>query len=198
MSDPSLMPSNSTRLERTLEQMINKAFNIDVPIGDLWDPDNCPAHALRFLAWAMSVDFWDDAWEEKIKRQTIRDSIAVHRWKGTMISIQRALGAASYGQAIVTEAKSLPRLGRDKPLGRDWTLGLRGVHWADYWVEVSEPIDRRAAEQLERLLLTVAPVFCRLRAIRIRNVQYVLGKDVWTLGKNIPLGGTFKSEVNYG
>ncbi|MBI1495405.1 phage tail protein I [Halocynthiibacter styelae] len=198
MSDISTLPVNSTRLERSLETLIRNAFRIDVPIGDLWNPDRCPEHALKFLAWAMSVDFWDDQWPLPVKRQTIRQSIAVHREKGTLSSIKRALNAASYGDVSVIEAKALPRLGRTHELGRSWKLGLRGVHWADYWVEVSRPIDRRAADQLVRLLATVAPVFCRLRAITVRNIQYVLGANDWALGTNIPLGGTFRTEVNYG
>ena len=194
MSD-SILPPNATRAELACERAIAAMRPDLTPVAALMNPDTCPKHLLPWLAWALSVDFWDSGWSEETKRASVCEAVGIHRVKGTLQSVQRALKAAGYGDAIVREAKDLPRLGFIKPLGRDWTLGTVGVHWADYWVEISQPITRVAAQNLLRILSAVAPARCRLRAIDVGNIQYVLGRDDWSLGANIPLGGTFKFEV---
>ncbi|MCG7536490.1 phage tail protein I [Pseudoalteromonas sp. OOF1S-7] len=67
----------------------------------LWDPMLCPAALLPWLAWAMSVDEWDEAWSETLKRQVIRDAFAVHQYKGTPYALQKALDSLN----IATEIK---------------------------------------------------------------------------------------------
>lgn len=102
------------------------------------------------------------------------------------------------GDATIIEAQDLPRLGpgtpmgRGIPLGRGWRLGRAGTSWADYWVEINIPITRRAADALAGMLSATAPVRCRLRAITLLGgVGYALGRDVWTLGNDVPLGGAY-------
>ena len=89
----SLLPPNTTLLERNLEQAINAATDIPVTINTLWDPDRCPAELLPWLAWAYSVDQWRDSWPEIIKRQTIKESFVIHQHKGTPFAVQHALNA---------------------------------------------------------------------------------------------------------
>ncbi|MCF2910099.1 phage tail protein I [Pseudoalteromonas sp. DL2-H2.2] len=67
----------------------------------LWDPMLCPAPLLPWLAWTMSVDEWDEAWSETLKRQVIRDAFAVHQYKGTPYALQKALDSLN----IATEIK---------------------------------------------------------------------------------------------
>ena len=86
-----LLPVNATELERHLEQVLDAATDLPVGIRQLWDPDSCPLSLLPWLAWAFSVDEWDDRWPEHIKRQVVRNSFAVHRYKGTPYAVQEAL-----------------------------------------------------------------------------------------------------------
>lgn len=101
MSDLSILPPNATSAERALEAAIARATVDLSAIGQLMDPDTCPAHLLGWLAWAMSVDVWDPAWPETTKRTVIQASIGVHRRKGTRASVEEALSAIGSTAEIV-------------------------------------------------------------------------------------------------
>ncbi|MCF2856459.1 phage tail protein I [Pseudoalteromonas sp. SMS1] len=60
-------------------------------ISSLWNPFLCPTELLPWLAWSVSVDEWDEAWSESLKRQVIADAFAVHQVKGTPYALQKAL-----------------------------------------------------------------------------------------------------------
>jgi phage tail P2-like protein len=98
----SLLPPNSTRLERGFEAMINTRFDaIPIPIRDLRRADTCPEPLLAWLAWDESVDVWDDNWPEETKRAVIAASFKVHLHKGTIGALRRALAALDIGLEIV-------------------------------------------------------------------------------------------------
>lgn len=90
----SLLPPSASAQERNIESTTatQEALPAEI-VGHLWDPDNCPENLLPWLAWALSVDHWDSTWTENSKRQAIKDSIFVHRKKGTRGAIDRALNA---------------------------------------------------------------------------------------------------------
>lgn len=97
----SLLPPNSTPLERAIEAALARRVDvIPMPIRTLWNPDTCPAHLLGWLAWAQSVDVWDDDWSEALKREAIRAAFFVHRHKGTVGAVRRALAALNIGLEI--------------------------------------------------------------------------------------------------
>ena len=87
----SLLPTNASELEFHLEQVVQAATDLPVPVSRLWDPATCPLSLLPWLAWAFSVDEWDDSWPEHIKRQVVAHSFDVHRYKGTPYAVQQAL-----------------------------------------------------------------------------------------------------------
>ncbi|MCB1520677.1 MAG: phage tail protein I [Hyphomicrobiaceae bacterium] len=62
-------------------------------IRAVWSPDDCPVHLLPYLAAAWSVDHWNPAWPESVKREVIRRAPEIHRLKGTRRAMQRALDA---------------------------------------------------------------------------------------------------------
>lgn len=103
MSDtPSLMPPSATPLMRALDLAIRPAFH-EIPHVLRWlhDPQRCPPEALAHLAWAWSVDVWNDAWPDAIKRRVIAGSLAVHRVKGSAGSVRRALEAVAVDSELV-------------------------------------------------------------------------------------------------
>lgn len=59
-------------------------------------PGTCPVHLLPYLAWAFSVDRWDRNWPEETKRQVIRDAWLIHRHKGTISALRRAIEPLGY------------------------------------------------------------------------------------------------------
>ncbi|MCG7548439.1 phage tail protein I [Pseudoalteromonas sp. Of7M-16] len=70
-------------------------------MASLWNPFLCPEALLPWLAWSVSVDEWDEAWSEAVKRQVIEDAFSVHQVKGTPYALQKALDSLN----IKTEIK---------------------------------------------------------------------------------------------
>ncbi|WP_017517038.1 phage tail protein I [Pseudomonas nitroreducens] len=89
----SLLPHNSTQLERALDLIGAKAMDLPVLLRSLWNPETCPLNLLPWLAWAWSVDDWEDSWTERQKRDTVTAALSVQRIKGTLGAVMRALGA---------------------------------------------------------------------------------------------------------
>lgn len=106
----SLLPLNSTQLERAIEAGIDETT--EIPLRTLYNPDTCPAHLLYQLAWAWSVDRWDEAWPEEVKRSVIRSSFYVHAHKGTIGALRRVVEPFGYLIEVVewfqTEPKGVP------------------------------------------------------------------------------------------
>lgn len=57
----------------------------------LHDPDSIPIDKLPILAWALSVDIWDESWPDEKKRSVVRQSIRDHSIKGTIAGVRRFL-----------------------------------------------------------------------------------------------------------
>lgn len=99
MSDfVSILPPNSTRIERAIEFAMRSDIDLSI-LSQMMDPNRCPEHLLPWLAWAFSVDFWDDNWPVETRRKVILESIQIHRQKGTVGSIRRALGRHDHRRA---------------------------------------------------------------------------------------------------
>ena len=118
---PSLLPYNATAAERALEAAGVAAIQLPIYEG-LRDPWRCPAALLPWLAWGLSVDDWDPAWSIETKRRVIRNSIALHRIKGTLGAIRLALEAMGYGDATVIEDKDLVRIGSPDAVIGGWRI----------------------------------------------------------------------------
>lgn len=89
-----LLPPSATTSERAIETVIaERTIGIEAPIATLWNVDTCPEELLPWMAWAFSVEVWDHAWSETVKRNVIRNSIQVHRMKGTKGAVVQALAS---------------------------------------------------------------------------------------------------------
>ncbi|WP_051311696.1 phage tail protein I [Zooshikella ganghwensis] len=96
----SLLPSNASPFERALEGSCARVSVIPARPDIIWKPDVCPELLLPWLAWALSVDEWDENWTSDIKRQVIKSSIETHLIKGTRKSIRLVLDALGYESDI--------------------------------------------------------------------------------------------------
>jgi len=83
------LPANATKIEIDLSETGGRIDDIPVPIDTLWSWDKCPVSHLPWLAWALSVDFWNQDWSESRKRQVIREAFDVHRIKGTIDGVRK-------------------------------------------------------------------------------------------------------------
>ncbi|WP_460422011.1 phage tail protein I [Pseudomonas sp. ZL2] len=90
----SLLPLNGTDLEQAIEAAGFETT--EIPLRALYNPDTCPAHLLHQLAWAWSVDRWDETWPEAIKRSVIRSAFYVHAHKGTIGALRRVVEPLGY------------------------------------------------------------------------------------------------------
>lgn len=95
----SLLPHNSTQLERAIEAAISDTT--PVPLRLLYNPDTCPVGLLPHLASAWSVDRWDEKWSEAVKRSACKASFYVHAHKGTIGAVRRVVEPLGYLVEVV-------------------------------------------------------------------------------------------------
>ncbi|MCL2656141.1 MAG: phage tail protein I [Betaproteobacteria bacterium] len=95
-SRPHLLPSASTALETAAVQALAAAHDYPIPLRDLWNPATCPAEVLPFLAWARSVDWWNEDWPVAAKRAAVAAAFEVHRKKGTIGALRRVVEPLGY------------------------------------------------------------------------------------------------------
>ncbi|WP_194790103.1 phage tail protein I [Pseudomonas sp. UFMG81] len=138
----SLLPLNRTALERALEAASDE--DLKAGLRSLYNPDTCPAHLLYQLAWAWSVDRWDDSWSEAIKRSVIRSAFFVHAHKGTLGALRRVV--EPFGYLIEVQ-----EWWQAEPAGVPGTFALK-VGVAD------SGIDEQTYQELTRLIDDAKPV----------------------------------------
>lgn len=170
-----LLPPNQSRLEAALAKTTDPTpGHAPEGIRYLWNPQQCPPAQLPWLAWALSVDEWDDAWQTHIKRQVIAESIAVHRQKGTKAAVLRALAAAGYPYAEVDETRHGHL--RNGSVHRDgWPLhGGRQPYV--YRVKLNGLVSIRQAAQIRRILASTVPVRSHLHSLDYRGAPLLHNK----------------------
>lgn len=85
----SLLPPNATLPEHALAATSGFVDKLDDPIGNMWDAWSIPVEALPFLAWAVRVPLWDEAWSEPKKRSIIAEAPELNRSKGSVHAMRR-------------------------------------------------------------------------------------------------------------
>ncbi len=99
----SLLPINATRLLRDLESVGVGNLDLETLNRYVNNPTQAPENILPWLAWAVSVDDWSDNWPLDVRRNVIKASIEVHRRKGTIGALKKALEAFNYSGIQVEE-----------------------------------------------------------------------------------------------
>jgi len=96
----SLLPPNSTQLERALVNISERLTTVPVPIRDVWNPATCPVNLLPWLAWAMGIETWKSYWPENVKREVIKNAVQIKRRKGTVQSVRDTANAFGASVAL--------------------------------------------------------------------------------------------------
>jgi len=104
----SLLPPNSTGLERALEAGV-RAGSVTTPVDQIDVAETCPAELLPWLAWGLSVDSWDGDWSDADKREVVGNSLAFHRLKGTRLSVETVLARFDELAKLVEWHETMPR-----------------------------------------------------------------------------------------
>ena len=150
----SLLPPGSSALERRLAEACGDISAVPVPLRELWNPDTCPEHLLPWLAWSFSVDRWDEAWPEAVKRQVVRDAYFIHRQKGTIAAVRRVVEPFGFLIRVIEW----------------WQSGeTPGTFRLDIGVQ-DQGITEETYQELERLIAGAKPVSRHLVGLSI-NLQ---------------------------
>lgn len=153
----SLLPPNSTELERKLAEVGKDAF--DLPSTRIIkDIDHVPSQFLPFIAWQKSVDYWDDSWQELLKRQVIKSSKQQHKIKGTPAAIKRALEPFGYEVTLIEWFKAEPNL---VPGTFNLELNVIGKSLnAETYSEINRLVSesKAASRHLANLTVTINPI----------------------------------------
>lgn len=109
MNKATLLPPNATDIERALDLASASLGEIPVHVREVWNPDTCPAELLPWLAWAFSVDEWQDDWTESERREVIKSSLYVHKKKGTLAALKHAVAPLGYIIRIIEWFEESPQ-----------------------------------------------------------------------------------------
>lgn len=162
---PDLLPPNATPLERATASVNAQMAALDAEqIKALWNPDICPAVALPWLAWALSVEPWDHDWPVWRQREVIKASIPVHRIKGTLASMRQALTVAGFGSATIIEQLHRLRLDGSNLCNGIYYLGDPDK-WPHYRIQLDKPITNAQAAFVRSLLDEAARAVSKLDAL---------------------------------
>lgn len=104
-----MLPPNATAQERAQAEAIARISVIEMLVRESWNPQLCPASLLPWLANALSVDEWDTTWTEQEKRDVIEASLMIHRHKGTIGAVRRALTPLGYLVEVVEWFDETPK-----------------------------------------------------------------------------------------
>ncbi|HBY1678539.1 phage tail protein I [Klebsiella quasipneumoniae] len=94
------MATGSSVLEQRAAAACAVISDLSVPLRDLWNPWRCPVKFLPYLAWAFSVDRWEETWSETVKRQAVSDAFWIHQRKGTVAAVRRVIETLGYNMTL--------------------------------------------------------------------------------------------------
>lgn len=174
MADQQLPPAlaGDERFVHLCELLDETLANLDIKVMlvyliDLLKPSLLPVMAEQFSL--LDEAAWLLAESEDAKRNLIKNSVELHRFKGTPWAIREVTRLLGFGEVTIQEGLSSQV--RNGAITRDGNH----VHgdpsaWARYRVFLKRAITNDQAALLRRLLLSVAPARCRLIALDYQSV----------------------------
>ena len=144
----SLLPPGSSALERRLAQACSGISDLNVPLRDLWNPWKCPAKFLPYLAWAFSVDRWDDVWTEAERRQVIADAFWMHQRKGTIAAVRRVIEDMGFSMTLAEwwQVNDLAGTFRLEINVNDVGLSSKYLDELNRLISVTKPVSRHISQ----------------------------------------------------
>lgn len=180
----SLLPPNRTRLEASLSVATTSKADPDV-LRSLLRSDAAPAHILPWLAWERHIDGWEYAITEQDQRALIKNSIELHRYKGTPWAVETALANIGYpGSETIEHSQTADAwataggesLDGNSALGGESDLSAPNGyqfrfttrHWAEYAIRINlaeGPWSRMRQREVMRVAREYAPIRSHLMAL---------------------------------
>ncbi|STW15864.1 putative prophage tail protein [Klebsiella pneumoniae] len=142
------MATGSSVFEKRAAEACAVISDLSVPLRDLWNPWKCPAGFLPYLAWAFSVDSWDESWSDQEKRTAVSESFWLHQRKGTIAAIRHVVEKMGYSMSIeewwdVADPAGTFRLEVD--VG-DIGITPRMLDELNRLIDVTKPVSRHLAQ----------------------------------------------------
>jgi len=86
-----------------------RTSDVPVPFAEALDPMRTSEAMLPWLAWWFSVDAWSPQWPVYVRRQTVQQSLKIHRRKGTVGALLDAISAIGVPAEIEEWHQQSPR-----------------------------------------------------------------------------------------
>ena len=170
MNNAGLLAANTEPEELAYIASGGRSLTLDPPIervGLAWE---CPAKFLPWLAWALRVDDWDDAWPEVVKRQAIDDSPYYNSIRGTALSIDMIMERTGYEYQITEWWQT-------QPLGRRGTATII----VDCPLDQINPVLTKLRPKVQRSKPLTRAVFLGAGQIKTGELVFAAGLLVETL-----------------
>ncbi|WP_447890050.1 phage tail protein I [Pseudomonas hormoni] len=155
MSDPkprpSLLPSNSSALEKALDLGFGTLLDrITPPFPELMNPTVTPLAFLPYLAADRGVNEWSSEAAEAEKRLTVELAWPTARQAGTRLALENA----AKGLRLMPEVRAWFE---QTPPGQPYSFSVRAFTEQPYSEEIDARLDRRLADaKSERDILSVS------------------------------------------
>ncbi|MCP1500039.1 phage tail P2-like protein [Pseudomonas migulae] len=148
---PSLLPSNSSPLEKALDLGFGTLLDrITPPFPELMNPTATPSAFLPYLAADRGVSEWSSEAAEAEKRLTVELAWPTARQAGT----RQALENAAKGLRLMPEVRAWYE---QTPPGQPYSFSVRAFTEQPYSEEIDARLDRRLADaKSERDILSVS------------------------------------------
>ncbi|MEQ6290537.1 phage tail protein I [Vogesella sp. GCM10023246] len=156
-----LLPLNRSPLEASLADA--GQFNLDpTPLRWQADANRCPTEFLPWLAWARSVEGFDAASSEDRQRALIRQSIDIHKRKGTVAAVRDVFRVLGLGEVTIEQGRSGYRRDGTRTRTAFNKRGNRADAWAEYRVVCYSRLTVQQAAIGRQMLVDIAPARCHL------------------------------------
>ncbi|WP_420009725.1 phage tail protein I [Xanthomonas sacchari] len=150
-----LLPSSATPQERAFDAAASRIELVPLPARDMWNPDKIKAAVLPWLAWQASVDEWDTNWTEAEKRAVIKSSLEVHKHKGTIGAIERALTPLGYVVGVIEWWEM-------SPPGEPYTFSIELLN-------AEKPVTADLYDKAERVIASSKNLRSHLSSLKIKT-----------------------------
>ncbi|MGF0239536.1 phage tail protein I [Rhodococcus sp. IEGM1300] len=151
MLHPSLLPANSSPLEKALDLGFGQLLDrIEPPFPELMNPTATPSAFLPYLAADRGVSEWSAEAAETEKRLTVQLAWPTARQAGT----RQALENAAKGLRLIPEIRAWYE---QTPQGQPYSFSVRAFTEQPYSEAIDARLDRRLADaKSERDMLSVS------------------------------------------
>lgn len=126
---PSLLPANSSPLERALDQGFAKLLDrVQPPFPELMNPSETPSAFLPYLAADRGVSEWNAGASDLEKRLTVALSWQIQRQAGTRQALNHAVESLGFTPHVTAWYEQQPRahpytFDVQAIIGQDWSSG---------------------------------------------------------------------------